>query len=442
MVRQLTMTKLASLNLPSMAPFWECQHRGQEALVLAPSFDNKILTIKGKVMLKMYLMNKIYTTLKGNFAIGHNRYSTTNQSELDSQPLQVKYHLGEISVVHNGNLINKTQIREKLIKKGAIFQTQIDSENFIHLIAKSNKSNLEEKIIDALQDIKGAYNFIVLSNNQMYAIRDKHGIRPLCIGKLKSGGYIIASENCCFDLVDATFLRDVKPGEMIILKDNKLTSIELFTPDFRPCAFEYIYLARHDSTIDGKNVYEARLKMGEMLAKKNKIKADMVIGVPEGGIPCAIGFAKESKINYENAIVRNLYVGRTFIEPIQSSRELSVKMKFSIIKPIVKDKIIIVIDDSLVRGTTSKQIIKMLKDAKAKEVHLKIASPMVKFPCYYGIDTPTKEELIHNNKSLSQVKEYLGANSLEYLTIQELKQSINVSKKYSLPSFDGDYFIN
>ncbi|MEA3315638.1 MAG: amidophosphoribosyltransferase [Campylobacterota bacterium] len=435
--------KLASASLFAM------QHRGHEATgISAGGDDEKIVTVKDRGFVRDVFDKEVFDVLKGNMAIGHNRYSTAGgDSIFDAQPIQAKYKLGEISIVHNGNLINKDEVRQRLIDEGSIFQTGMDTENLIHLIAKSSKDRLKDRIIKSLTKVKGAYNFIIQSRSKLFVVRDPHGIRPLSIGKLKSGGWIIASETCCFDLVDATFERDVKPGEMLIFsKENEEPESIMLddTKEFRPCAFEYIYFARPDSDIDGKSVYSMRENMGKILAnndKKDNIKADMVIPVPDSGVPSALGYAKESGIPFELGIIRNHYVGRTFIEPTQAMRNMKVKMKLSPMKSLIEGKVLIVIDDSIVRGTTSKRIVRMLKDAGAKEVHFRVASPMIAHPCFYGIDTPTKEELINAVKTKDEVEEYIEADSLEYLSLDNLKDALGRDRKYSLVSFDGDYFV-
>ncbi len=435
--------KLASASLFAM------QHRGHEATgISAGGDDQTIVTVKDRGFVRDVFDKKAFDILKGDMAIGHNRYSTAGGDSLfDAQPIQAKYKLGEISIVHNGNLINKDEVRQRLIDEGSIFQTGMDTENLIHLIAKSSKDRLKDRIIKSLTKIKGAYNFIIQSRSKLFVIRDPHGIRPLSIGKLKSGGWIIASETCCFDLVDATFERDVKPGEMLIFskESEEPESIMLDeTKEYRPCAFEYIYFARPDSDIDGKSVYSMRENMGKILAsndKKDNIKADMVIPVPDSGVPSALGYSKESGIPFQLGIIRNHYVGRTFIEPTQAMRNMKVKMKLSPIKSLIEGKVLIVIDDSVVRGTTSKRIVRMLKDAGAKEVHFRVASPMIEYPCFYGIDTPTKEELINAVKTKNEVKEYIEADSLEYLSLDNLKDALGRDRNYSLVSFDGDYFV-
>ncbi len=332
-------------------------------------------------------------------------------------------------------------VRNSLIDKGAIFQTQMDTENIIHLIAKSRKNSLTDRIKDMLKKIEGAYCLIIQSRSKMFVIRDRFGIRPLSLGKLPDGGYIVASETCAFDLVDAEFIRDVRPGEMLIFeKDKEPTSYQIFEPDYRPCAFEYIYFARPDSIIDGKNVYETRVKMGKALAKESPAEVDLVLPVPDSGVAAAMGFAEGVGIRYEMGIVRNHYIGRTFIEPTQQIRDLKVKLKLSPIKYLIKGKRVAIVDDSLVRGTTSKQIVKMLKDAGAKEVHMRIAAPEIRYPCRYGIDTPTQDELISTKYTPEQIADYIEAKSVGFLSIDGLIESLGRDREYSLVSFDGDYF--
>jgi len=433
--------RLASLALFSM------QHRGQEATGISSSCDGKIYTKKDSGLVSKVFTDEALNYLKGNMAIGHNRYSTAGgDSILDAQPVSAKYKLGEMSIVHNGNLINKNEVRNELIEEGSIFQTGMDTENLIHLIAKSSHERLRDRIKEGLNKTIGAYCFIIQSRAKQFVIRDRYGIRPLSLGKLKSGGYIVASETCAFDLVDADFIRDVKPGEMLVFAEghDEPESIQLFEPEFRPCAFEYVYFARPDSVIDGKNVYRTRENMGRNLAKNDKnldIDVDMVIPVPDSGVPAALGYAAQSGIPFEYGIIRNHYVGRTFIEPTQEMRNMKVKMKLSPMKSLIAGKSLLVIDDSIVRGTTSKRIVKMLKEAGAKEVHFRVASPEIKFPCFYGIDTPNKEELISNNMTKDEVCKYIEADSLEYLSIEDLKTSIGNDRNYALESFDGDYFV-
>ncbi len=431
-------SKLAYYALFSM------QHRGQEAAGISSSDGVHIHTIKDRGLVTQIFKEEHFKILKGDMAIGHTRYSTAgNDSILDAQPVFARYGLGEISIVHNGNLVNAKEIRDELIKIGAIFQTNMDTENLIHLIAKNyTKPTLKERIIDAVKKIKGAFSLIILSRTKMFAIRDPFGFRPLSLGKIKSGGYIVASETCAFELVDAEFIRDIKPGEMITFENGEIKSEMIFTPTPKQCVFEYIYFSRPDSNVFGKNVYSIRKQMGRMLANELPVEADMVVPVPDSGVAAALGYAEESKIPFEMAIMRNHYVGRTFIEPTQEIRDLKVKMKLSPIKHKIQGKRLVVIDDSIVRGTTSKRIVKMLKEAGAKEVHLRIASPATTGPCYYGVDTPTKEELIASSHSVEEIRKYIEADSLAYLSIDGLIKAINDKKEnYCLACFDGNYPI-
>lgn len=426
------------------------QHRGQEASGISVSDGDKITTLKGKGEVNQVFSDlKALQELNGELAIGHNRYSTAGGASLsDSQPIFATCALGDIALAHNGNLVNKDEIRQKLIAEGAIFRSNMDTENVIHLIAKSKQNTLKERLIESLKDCVGAYCFVMASKNQLFIVRDRFGVRPLSLGRLKDGGYIVASESCAFDLIEAEFIRDIKAGEMLIFTqgEDKFESIMLFESQApRICAFEYIYFARPDSIIEGKSVYEVRKKMGEILARKFKskpeFKADFVVGVPDSGVSAALGFANALGIPLEMAIVRNHYVGRTFIEPTQELRNLKVKLKLNPMSKVLAGKEIVVVDDSIVRGTTSKKIISLLRHAGARKIHFAVACPEIKFPDIYGIDTPTFEELISANKSASEVCEYIGADSLSFLSIDELKESIGKEREYSLISFDGDYFI-
>ncbi|PHS42333.1 MAG: amidophosphoribosyltransferase [Sulfurovum sp.] len=419
------------------------QHRGQEATGISVSDGEGISVYKKRGMVADVFSQSTLDSLTGSCAVGHNRYSTAgSDSAGDSQPVFAKYKLGEISVVHNGNLINKQEVRTELIDKGAIFQTDMDTENIIHLIAKSQEDSLVDRIKDMLTKIEGAYCLAIQSRSKMFVIRDRFGIRPLSLGKFKDGGYIVASETCAFDLVGAVFVRDVEPGEMLTFEEGQEPKSEMVfgNVDFHPCAFEYIYFARPDSNIDGKNVYEMRLEMGKRLARETPAEVDLVLPVPDSGVAAAKGYADELGIPFEMGIVRNHYVGRTFIEPTQEIRDLKVKMKLSPVKQLIKGKKVAIIDDSLVRGTTSKQIVRMLLDAGAKEVHMRIAAPEIKYPCRYGIDTPTKAELISANNSVEEIREKIGATSLGFLSIEGLKESLGTDRSYSLVSFDGKYF--
>lgn len=418
------------------------QHRGQEATGISSADGERIHLIKKRGLVTDVFREDRLNKLYGSCAIGHNRYSTAgDESILDAQPVFAKYKLGEISVAHNGNLVNKNEVRNKLIDNGAIFQTGMDTENIVHLIAKSQKNKLKARIKDMLRKIEGAYCLAIQSRSKMFVVRDRFGIRPLSLGKLKSGGWIVASETCAFDLVGAEFIRDVKPGEMLTFEEGKEPKSEIiFEADPHHCAFEYIYFARPDSIIDGKNVYMKRLEMGKQLALETPAEVDLVLPVPDSGVAAARGFAEGLGVPFEMGIVRNHYVGRTFIEPTQEIRELKVKLKLSPIKELIAGKRVAIVDDSLVRGTTSKQIVKMLKEAGATEVHMRIAAPEIKYPCRYGIDTPTTQELISARFSPEEISKNMNAESLGFLSIEGLKKSLGDDKNYSMVSFDGNYF--
>jgi amidophosphoribosyltransferase len=433
-------SKLAYFSLHSL------QHRGQEAAGISSADGKKLHTIKDRGLVTTVFNEDKLATLSGSSAIGHTRYSTAgDDSILDAQPVFARYDLGEMSIVHNGNLTNADEVRTKLIEKGAIFQTFMDTENLIHLIAKSSKDKLLDRIIDAVQRIEGAFSLVFLSRSKMFAMRDRHGFRPLSLGRLPNGGYIVASETCAFDLVSATYIRDVEPGELLVFEDGKAPhSIKVYEPTPKHCIFEYVYFARPDSSVFGQSVYKARKEMGKELAKIDPIEADLVVPVPDGGVPSAIGYAQESGIPYEMGIMRNHYIGRTFIEPTQEMRDLKVKMKLSPMTDIIKGKRVIVVDDSIVRGTTSRRIIRMLKEAGASEVHMRVSSPPTTDPCFYGVDTPSKENLIAANMTNAEICSYIEADSLAYLDAPALLRSVNSTleeDKYCTACFTGNYVV-
>ena len=419
------------------------QHRGQEASGIASGDGEKHHLIKKRGLVTKVFREDRMKQLTGHMAVGHNRYSTAGKdSTFDAQPVYAKYGLGEISIVHNGNLVNKDEIRDDLINRGAIYQTNMDTENLIHQIAKNLKPKLINRITEALANTKGAYSLVIMSRNKMFAVRDPHGIRPLSMGRLKDGGYIVSSETCAFDLVGATFVRDIEPGEMVIFSRGKEPkSIKVFEPTPKKCIFEHVYFARPDSYVFGKSVYESRKNMRRLLAQELPVDADMVVPVPDSGVAPSLGYAQESGLPLELAIIRNHYVGRTFIEPTQDIRNLKVKMKLSPIKELIEGKKLVVIDDSIVRGTTSKQIVRMLKDAGAKEVHMRISSPPTAHPCFYGVDTPNKDELISSRMSTEEIREYIGADSLAYMSLDALDVSVGAKDDFCKACFDGNYFI-
>ena len=372
------------------------QHRGQEGCGIVSFDGNSYHSEKRQGLVGDHFTDQeTLKKLPGNFAIGHNRYSTTGETSLRNiQPFFADLHMGGLSIAHNGNLTNALILRESLVKDGAIFRTTSDTETIVQLIAKSRREKFLDKLIDALFQIQGGYSLILMTNKKLVGVRDPFGIRPLVIGKLKNS-YIFASETCALDIVGAKFIREVNNGEIIVIEEGKMKSILPFPKQkSRPCIFEYIYFARPDSLINGKCAYEYRKNLGIELAKEADISADVVIPVPDSGVPAALGYAEQSKKRFELGLIRNHYVGRTFIEPTQSIRSLGVKLKLSSTKTIVKNKSIVLIDDSLVRGTTCHKIVKMLYESGAKDVHVRIACPEIKFPDFYGVDMPTKEELL------------------------------------------------
>ncbi len=419
------------------------QHRGQEGCGIV-SFDGKNYHSEKRQGLvgDHFTDTKILKNLPGNFAIGHNRYSTTGETSLRNiQPFFADLHLGGLSVAHNGNLTNALNLRESLVREGAIFRTTSDTETIVQLIAKSKRERFLDKLIDALFQIRGGYSLVLMTNKKLVGVRDPFGIRPLVIGKLKNS-YIFASETCALDIVGAKFIREVENGEIVTVENGILKSVKPFPlQKQRPCVFEYIYFARPDSLISGKCAYEYRKNLGVELAKETDLKADLVVPVPDSGVPAAIGFAEQSKKKFELGLIRNHYVGRTFIEPTQNIRSLGVKLKLSSTRTIVENKSIILIDDSLVRGTTCHKIVKMLYESGAKEVHVRIACPEIKFPDFYGVDMPTKKELLAHEKNNREMCEYIKAKSLRFLSIEGLyKALINEKRNQNYPQFSDHYF--
>ena len=419
------------------------QHRGQEGCGIV-TFDGKKYYSEKKFGLVGDNFNKeeILNNLKGNFAIGHNRYSTTGDNILrNMQPFFADTNAGGIGVAHNGNLTNSIFIRNKLVEEGAIFYTTSDTETIVKLIAKSKRPKTIDKIVDAIFQIQGGYALVMLTQSSLIGVRDPYGIRPLIIGKLKDS-YVLASETCALDIIGAKFIREVENGEIIVIEDNKLKSIKPFPPKkARPCVFEYIYFARPDSILSGKTAYEHRKNLGVELAKENKIDADIIVPVPDSGNAAALGFSQHLGKKFELGLIRNHYVGRTFIEPSQKIRSLGVKLKLNANQTTIQNKNIILIDDSLVRGTTSHKIVKMLYDAGAKEVHVKIACPEIRYPDFYGVDTPTKKELLAANKSNEEICKYIGAKSLKFLSLDGMYRAIGFDKRNeNYPQLTDHYF--
>ena len=423
------------------------QHRGQEGCGIVTFDGNKFYTERRLGLVgDNFTKGKVLKNLPGNCGIGHNRYSTAgNNLIVNVQPFFAQLHAGGFSIAHNGNLSNAMHIRNKLVEEGSIFQTTSDTETIVQLIAKSKRPKIIDKIVDAIFKIQGGYALVILTDKKLIGIRDPYGIRPLVIGKLNNS-YILASETCALDIIGAKFFREVENGEVVVISENGIESLKPFPKmKERPCIFEYIYFSRPDSIIKNVSVYEYRKKMGSNLAKESSLNADLIIPVPDSGVPAAIGYAEEREKNIELGIIRNHYVGRTFIEPTQQIRSLGVKLKHGINKTLIKNKSLILIDDSLVRGTTSVKIIKMLYEAGAKEVHMKIASPPIKYPDYYGVDTPNKKELLASNFDLEGMRKFTNATTIQFLSIDGLYKSMGFNKRNSsYPQFTdhcftGDY---
>ena len=419
------------------------QHRGQEGCGIVTFngeqyFSEKRFGLVGDNFNK----EKVLKKLLGNYAIGHNRYSTTGENTLRNiQPFFADTNAGGIGVAHNGNLTNSISLRNKLVEDGAIFYTTSDTETIVQLIAKSKRPKTIDKIVDAIFQIQGGYALVMLTQNSLIGVRDPYGIRPLVIGKLGIS-YVLASETCALDIIGAKFLREVENGEIVFIENNELTSIKPFPPrKVRPCVFEYIYFSRPDSLLNNKTAYEHRKNLGKELAKENDINADIIVPVPDSGNAAALGFSQKLNINFEHGLIRNHYVGRTFIEPSQKIRSLGVKLKLNANETTIKNKKIILIDDSLVRGTTSHKIVKMLYDAGAKEVHVRIACPEIKYQDFYGVDTQTKKELLAANKSNDEIREYIGAKSLRFLSVDGLYKAIGFEKRNeTYPQLTDHYF--
>lgn len=397
------------------------QHRGQEACGIV-SYADDFHKMKGLGLVTEVFNGQNLEGLKGNNAIGHVRYSTAGGGGMENvQPLFFRHHTGDFALAHNGNIVNSKELKHYLEERGSIFQSTSDTEILAHLIKKDGKeANRLPAICDALNMLEGAFAFLILTKDKLYVCRDKYGLRPLAIAKLDNG-YIVSSETCAFEVIGAKYIRDVEPGEIIVIDKNGLSSYRYSQfQKHKMCAMEYIYFARPDSDIEGTNVHTFRKETGRLLYKQAPIEADIVVGVPDSSLSAAIGYAEESKIAYEMGLIKNKYIGRTFIQPSQELREKGVKMKLSAVTSIVKDKRVVLIDDSIVRGTTSKRIVQMLKDAGAKEVHVCIASPQITHPCFYGVDISTYDELISAHKNCEEVRKMIGADSLTFLAEENL----------------------
>jgi amidophosphoribosyltransferase len=419
------------------------QHRGQEASGIVSSDGSKLFQLKGMGQVnEVFASKEVLGDLKGEIAIGHNRYSTTGSSTVANiQPLQITYKGDKLLAVgHNGNLTNSTGLRIKLEKEGSIFQTTTDSEIILHLIARSKKEKIEDSLADALSQVSGAYSLVFITSDSILAARDPYGWRPLALGRLRDA-WVVASETCAFDIIGAKYVRDLKPGEIILINNKGLKSFLPFKKVKHAfCIFEFIYFARPDSMIFGENVDKVRRRLGHQLAKERPADADIVIAVPDSSNTHTLGYSEQSGIKFEVGLIRNHYIGRTFIHPEQKIRDLDARIKYNPVKGVLKDKKIIIVDDSIVRGTTSRKLVGMLRNAGAKEVHFRVSSPPIISPCFYGIDMPTKKELIASSKSVEEIRRYLGVDSLGYLSIEGMLSMPSLPREdFCVACFSGKY---
>ena len=420
------------------------QHRGQESAGIVASNNGKMHLEVGMGLVADVFSDLRLKKLPGNIAIGHNRYSTTGVSRIkNAQPCLIEYAGGTMAMGHNGNLVNASEIRQELGTAGAIFQSTNDSEVIVHLMAQSQRNSFVDRAVAALSQVKGAYSIVLMSENELIAARDPQGFRPLCLGKL-DGAYIVASESCVMDLVEAEFIREIEPGELILINQYGVKSFYPFQKtSTKQCVFEHIYFSRPDSYLFGHSVYSVRKLMGKALALEKPVEADVVVPVPDSGVISAMGYSEEAEIPFQMGLIRNHYVGRTFIEPQSQIRNFGVKIKLNAVKPVIEGKRIIIIDDSIVRGTTSKKIVRMLREVGALEVHVRISSPPTTHSCFYGIDTPTKSELIASNMDIEQTREYLGADSLHYISLEGMLGIFGEQKDdFCAACFDGHYPVD
>lgn len=416
------------------------QHRGQEGCGIITTDHEEFYSLKGEGLVSDIFNEQNLATLKGNTAIGHVRYSTSGGGGIENvQPFLFRHHTGDFGLCHNGNLVNSKELRRYLELKGSIFQSTSDTEIFAHLIKKDLQTDRQEAIKNALNRLEGAFAFLALSRDKLYIMRDKNSLRPLSLAKL-NGGYVVSSETCTFEVIGAKFIRDILPGEVLTIDINNGMISDFYAKKTyeNMCAMEYIYFSRPDSDIEGMNVHASRKEAGRILYREAPVEADVVVFVPDSSTSAALGYAEESGIPLEMGLIKNKYVGRTFIQPSQEMREKGVKMKLSPVRSLVKDKRVVLIDDSIVRGTTSKKIIQLLKDAGAKEVHMRIASPPIKHPCFYGVDTSTSDELICGNNNLEEVTKILQADSLKFLSIDGIMKACK-RDKMCVSCFSGKY---
>ena len=427
--------KLAYLGIYAL------QHRGQESAGIAAADGLDVRTHRALGHVQEIFTPEVISHLPGSAAIGHTRYSTTGDTTLiNAQPIMIDCNKGKLALGHNGNLTNALELRRKLEHRGSIFQTTSDTEVIVHLVARSSARNLPGALADALGQVEGAYSLLVLTRDEMYAIRDPRGFRPLVLGRL-DGAWVAASETCAFDLIDAECVREIEPGEMLRISRSGVESIR-FTPDkqHQYCIFEHVYFSRPDSIIFGRPVNQSREQLGRLLAREHPVEADIVTPVPDSGVPAAVGYAAESGIPFRMGLIRNHYVGRTFIEPEQSIRDFGVKLKLNPVRRMLEGQRVILVDDSIVRGTTSRKIVRLVREAGATEVHMRISCPPTISPCYYGVDTPRRDELIAAQHSVEEIRKFLGADSLGYLSLESLRIAVDdKDQKFCTACYTGSY---
>ena len=427
--------KLAYLGLYAL------QHRGQESAGIVSSDGNELHSYRAMGEVEEIFVPSVLAKLPGALAIGHTRYSTAgDKALLNAQPIMIDCNKGKLALGHNGNLTNAAEWRRRLEHRGSIFQTNSDTEVIVHLVARSQARNLSGALGDALNQVEGAYSLLVLTKDELYAVRDPRGFRPLVLGRLGEA-WLVASETCAFDLLNAQYVREVEPGEMVRISKGGIESIH-FAPEkpAQQCIFEHVYFSRPDSTIFGRSVNESRETLGRALAKEHPVDADIVVPVPDSGVPAAVGYALESKIPFRMGLIRNHYIGRTFIEPSQAIRNFGVKLKLNPVRGLIEGQRVILVDDSIVRGTTSRKIVRMVRDVGAKEVHVRISCPPTISPCYYGVDTPTREELIASSNTPEEICKYLGADSLGYVSLSALRQAVNdTQSRFCTSCYTGVY---
>jgi len=420
------------------------QHRGQESAGIVSTDGHSFYTHRGMGLVADIFQKPDIKTLSGHHSIGHVRYSTSGESGLrNCQPFSYEYAHGGIAMCHNGNIVNAPELRKQLEKKGSIFQSTSDTEVLIHLVARSPAASMKERLAGAVSQLTGAFSLLVLAEKRLVGMRDRHGIRPLVLGKLDDS-WVLASETCAFDLVGATFVRDVEPGEMVVIDEDGLESLHPFSSvEAKFCVFEYVYFARPDSNLEGINVYEARYQIGVELAKESPIDADLVIPVPDSGVPPAMGFAEQAGIPFQMGLIRNHYVGRTFIEPRQAIRNFGVKLKLNPNRNLIQGKRVILVDDSIVRGTTSRKIVEMVRAAGAKEIHMRISSPPTKHSCFYGVDTPDADELMANKMDLEAMRKAIGADSLAFVSFDGMYRAVGKPRSQHCDAcFSGEYPVS